>query len=131
MEVFEQIRNVFREHPDLKDTEEWPEKVKIVEVSPRDGLQNEKELIGTETKIALIDRLSKTGLLAIEATSFVSPKWVPQMADAADVMMGITKEEGVSYQVLTPNMKGLELAICSGATEIAVFAAASESFSKK
>jgi len=108
-----------------------PKKVRIVEVGPRDGLQNEKPSIPTATKVALIDRLAACGLSAIEATAFVSPKWVPQMADAAQVMAGITRREGVSYPVLVPNEKGLAAALAAGATEVAVFAAASEAFSQK
>lgn len=105
--------------------------VKIVEVGPRDGLQNEAKIIATSTKIELINRLAKTGLKAIEATSFVSPKWVPQMADHVEVMRGITKEEGVRYPVLTPNIKGFSTAIEAGAEEVAVFCAVSEAFSQK
>lgn len=108
-----------------------PKKVRIVEVGPRDGLQNEKQPVPTATKIALIDRLAACGLPAIEATAFVSPKWVPQMADAADVMAGIDRKKGVSYPVLAPNEKGLEAALAAGATEVAVFGAASEAFSQK
>ncbi len=108
-----------------------PRSVRIVEVGPRDGLQNEQAAVPTETKIAFIDRLSETGLKAIEATAFVSPKWVPQMADNAEVMARINKKEGVSYPVLVPNMKGFDAALAAGATEIAVFAAASETFSQK
>ncbi|NIM29414.1 MAG: hydroxymethylglutaryl-CoA lyase [Gammaproteobacteria bacterium] len=110
---------------------ELPQSVRIVEVGPRDGLQNEPATVPTETKIAFIDRLSATGLPAIEATAFVSPRWVPQMADNAEVMAGITRRPGVAYPVLVPNMKGFEAARQAGATEIAVFAAASESFSQK
>jgi hydroxymethylglutaryl-CoA lyase len=108
-----------------------PDRVRMVEVGPRDGLQNEPASVPTETKIALIDRLSATGLTAIEATAFVSPRWVPQMADNAEVMAGITRTPGVSYPVLVPNMKGFDAALGAKADEIAVFAAASESFSKK
>jgi len=108
-----------------------PRSVRIVEVGPRDGLQNEAMTVPTETKIAFIDRLSDTGLSVIEATAFVSAKWVPQMADNAEVMAGITRKPGVSYPVLVPNMKGLQAATQAGATDIAVFAAASESFSHK
>jgi hydroxymethylglutaryl-CoA lyase len=108
-----------------------PKKVRIVEVGPRDGLQNEKQSIPTATKVELIDRLAACGLSAIEATAFVSPKWVPQMADAAAVMAGIARRAGVSYPVLVPNEKGLDAALAAGATEIAVFAAASEAFSQK
>jgi hydroxymethylglutaryl-CoA lyase len=108
-----------------------PKQVKIVEVGPRDGLQNEKALIDTETKVELINRLSDTGLSVIEATSFVSPKWVPQMADNSDVMAKITRKTDISYPVLTPNMRGFEGALAAGATEVAIFGAASESFSQK
>jgi len=108
-----------------------PKRVKIVEVGPRDGLQNEAQVVPTEVKIGLIDRLSLTGLPAIEATSFVSPEWVPQMADSSAVMEGIERHLGVSYPVLTPNLKGLDGAAAAGATEVAVFAAASETFSRK
>ena len=108
-----------------------PANVKIVEVGPRDGLQNEKQSIATDVKIALIDKLSDAGLQAIEATAFVSPKWVPQMADAAEVMAGIRRKPGVAYPVLVPNMKGFESAVQAGAEEISVFGAASETFSQK
>ncbi|XP_058471493.1 hydroxymethylglutaryl-CoA lyase, mitochondrial [Solea solea] len=108
-----------------------PKKVKIVEVGPRDGLQNEKTLVTTETKINLIDLLSESGLPVIEATSFVSPKWVPQMADQVEVMKGICRKPGVSYPVLTPNLKGFQTALKAGASEVAIFGAASELFSKK
>ena len=108
-----------------------PVDVRIVEVGPRDGLQNEKTDIGTANKIALIDRLSKTGLRSIEATAFVSPKWVPQMADAAEVMAGIARAPGVSYPVLVPNEAGYERARAAGAEEVAVFTAASEAFNLK
>ncbi len=105
--------------------------VTIYEVGPRDGLQNEKEIVSTEDKIALIDLLSDAGFRKIEATSFVSPKWVPQMADAAEVMAGIRRRPGVTYGVLTPNMKGFEGAMAAGADEVAIFASASETFSQK
>jgi len=105
--------------------------VRIVEVGPRDGLQNEKNIIATADKIALIDRLSATGLRSIEATSFVSPKWVPQLADAAEVYAGIAKQPGISYPVLVPNEQGYERARAVGVTEIAVFTAASEAFNRK
>jgi hydroxymethylglutaryl-CoA lyase len=108
-----------------------PGRVKIVEVGPRDGLQNEKTMVATATKVELINRLNDAGLSVIEATAFVSPKWVPQMADAFEVMAQITRKAGVTYPVLAPNLKGLEAAIASGATEVAVFGAASESFSQK
>ena len=108
-----------------------PSKVRIVEVGPRDGLQNEPQPVATATKIELIHRLAACGLTTIEATAFVSPKWVPQMADAATVMAGIDRRAGVSYPVLTPNEKGLEAALAAQATEVAVFAAASEAFSQK
>ncbi|XP_050310024.1 hydroxymethylglutaryl-CoA lyase, mitochondrial isoform X5 [Anthonomus grandis grandis] len=105
--------------------------IKIVEVGPRDGLQNEPTLIPSNIKINLIDQLSETGLKAIEVTSFVSPKWVPQMADNTEVFRGINRKVGISYPVLVPNMKGLESAISVGAKEVAVFLSASEGFSKK
>lgn len=108
-----------------------PSTVRLYEVGPRDGLQNEKIILPAELKIDFINRLSGTGLTHIEATSFVSPKWVPQMGDAAAVMAGITRAPGVSYPVLVPNEKGMEGALAAGVTEIAVFAAASESFSQK
>ena len=108
-----------------------PSFVRIVEVGPRDGLQNEKQLIATADKIALIDRLSATGLRSIEATSFVSPKWVPQLADAAEVYTGIAKQPGISYPVLVPNEQGYERARAVGVSEIAVFTAASEAFNQK
>ncbi len=108
-----------------------PKAVEMVEVGPRDGLQNEPAAVATETKIALIDRLSATGLGVIEAGAFVSPKWVPHMADSADVMAGITRKQGVRYPVLIPNMKGFEDAMAAGADEVAVFAAASETFSRR
>ncbi|MFC4528227.1 hydroxymethylglutaryl-CoA lyase [Dyella halodurans] len=104
--------------------------VRIVEVGARDGLQNEKTLLPTDVKIALIDRLSSTGLKTIEATSFVSPKWVPQMADAAEVYQGIRKLPGVGYPVLVPNEQGYERARAVGVSEIAVFTAASEAFNR-
>ncbi len=108
-----------------------PSAVRIVEVGARDGLQNEKAIIPTATKIELIDRLSATGLRTIEATSFVSPTWIPQLADAREVFCGIAKEPGVAYPVLVPNLKGYERAREVGATEVAIFAAASEAFSRK
>lgn len=108
-----------------------PSHVRIVEVGARDGLQNEKTIIPTATKIELIDRLSATGLRTIEATSFVSPKWVPQLADASEVFRRITKKPGVSYPVLVPNLQGYERAREVGATQIAIFTAASEAFNRK
>ncbi len=108
-----------------------PRRVRIVDVGPRDGLQNEARSVPTAVKIELISRLAEAGLPAVEATAFVSPKWVPQMADSAEVMAGIRKKPGVAYPVLVPNMKGLEAARAAGAMEIAVFGAASETFSRK
>jgi hydroxymethylglutaryl-CoA lyase len=108
-----------------------PDRVRMVEVGPRDGLQNEAKTVPLEVKVALIDRLSATGLKVIEAGSFVSPKWVPQMADTVEVLARIRRAPGVRYPVLVPNMKGLEAALGSGVEEIAVFGAASESFSQK
>ena len=104
--------------------------VRIVEVGPRDGLQNEKQQVATADKIALIDRLSATGLRTIEATSFVSPKWVPQLADAAEVMAGIARRPGIAYPVLVPNEQGYVRALAAGASEVAVFTAASEQFNR-
>ncbi len=109
----------------------YPARVKIVDVSPRDGLQNEKGSVPTGVKVELVDRLSDAGLQSVEAGSFVSPKWVPQMADSAEVMARIRRKPGVAYPVLVPNMKGLEAAIEAGATEVAGFAAATETFSKR
>ncbi|WP_186222190.1 hydroxymethylglutaryl-CoA lyase [Burkholderia gladioli] len=109
----------------------YPAAVKIVEVGPRDGLQNEKSFVPTETKIALVDRLSKAGLRNVEAASFVSPKWVPQMADGAELMAGIARRPGTIYSVLTPNLKGLENALAARADEVVIFGAASEAFSQK
>ena len=108
-----------------------PTQVKIVEVGPRDGLQNEKQIVPTEIKIELIDRLAEAGVRVIEATSFVSPKWVPQMADNAAVMQGIKRHPAAVYPVLTPNLQGFDTAIQAGASEVAIFAAASETFSRK
>ncbi len=105
--------------------------VRLVEVGARDGLQNEKAVVPAATKIKLIDRLSATGLSSIEATSFVSPKWVPQLADAAEVYAGIARRKGVSYPVLVPNEQGYERARAVGVTEIAVFGAASEALSRR
>jgi hydroxymethylglutaryl-CoA lyase len=108
-----------------------PPAVRIVEVGARDGLQNEKTIVPAATKIELIDRLSATGLRTIEATSFVSPKWIPQLADAEQVFGGIRRRPGVAYPVLVPNLQGYERARAAGAEEVAVFAAASEAFSRK
>ncbi|MDH4571429.1 hydroxymethylglutaryl-CoA lyase [Salinicola acroporae] len=108
-----------------------PKHVSIVEVGPRDGLQNEAEPIATAAKLELIERLGAAGLKRIEAASFVSPKWVPQMADHREVMTGIRRRPGVIYSALTPNLKGLEAALECGVEEVAVFAAASEAFSHK
>ena len=107
------------------------EKVTIVEVGPRDGLQNERDFVETARKIELIDRLSNCGFSRIEATSFVSPKWVPQMADAAEVMAAIKRRPGTLYSVLTPNLRGFEAALAAKADEMAIFGSASESFSRK
>jgi hydroxymethylglutaryl-CoA lyase len=112
-------------------TTKLPRRVRLVEVGPRDGLQNEAATVPTDVKIALIDKLSDAGFPAVEATAFVSPKWVPQMADAAAVMAGIRRNPGVRYPVLTPNLKGFEAALAAKADEVAVFVAASETFSKK
>ena len=112
-------------------TSKLPEYVKVVEVGPRDGLQNEKEAIPAEVKIELVNRLSSAGFANIEAASFVSPKWVPQMATSAEVMAGITRREGTIYSALTPNMKGFEAALAAGAAEVVIFSSASEAFAQK
>lgn len=108
-----------------------PAKVKIVEVGPRDGLQNEKETIPADIKIELVNRLAAAGFANIEAASFVSPKWVPQMATSAEVMEKITRQPGIIYSALTPNMKGFEAALAAKADEVVIFGAASEAFSQK
>ncbi len=109
----------------------YPKKVRIVEVGPRDGLQNEKQPISTAVKIELVNRLSKAGFFNVESASFVSPKWVPQMADATQVMQGIDRRPGTLYSALTPNMKGFEAAAAAQVDEVVVFAAASEAFAQK
>jgi hydroxymethylglutaryl-CoA lyase len=108
-----------------------PKRVRIVDVGPRDGLQNEKGNVPADVKVGLIDRLADAGVRAIEATSFVSPKWVPQMADAAEVMARIVRRPGIVYSVLVPNMKGFEGALAAKADEVVVFGAASEAFSQR
>jgi hydroxymethylglutaryl-CoA lyase len=108
-----------------------PKKVKIVEVGPRDGLQNEKEAVPAAVKIELVDRLSRAGFANIEAASFVSPKWVPQMATSGEVMAGITRRPGAIYSALTPNMQGFEAALASKADEVVIFGSASEAFSQR
>jgi hydroxymethylglutaryl-CoA lyase len=108
-----------------------PSRARIVEVGPRDGLQNEPGEVPTSVKLELIERLAEAGLPAVEATAFVSPKWVPQMADHTEVLERIRRRPGVSYPVLTPNLKGYEAARAAGATEVAIFGAASEAFSRK
>jgi hydroxymethylglutaryl-CoA lyase len=109
----------------------YPKRVKLVEMGPRDGLQNEPGSVSTDVKVELVNRLTDAGFASIESGSFVSPKWVPQMADTADVMARIRRKPGVSYPVLVPNMKGLEGALAAKADEIAIFAAATEAFSKR
>jgi hydroxymethylglutaryl-CoA lyase len=108
-----------------------PQSVRIVEVSPRDGLQNEALIVPTETKIEFIRKLAASGLKTIEATAFVSPRWVPQMADHEAVMRALSRDDGIAYPVLVPNMRGYEEAVAAGATEVSVFAAASETFSQR
>lgn len=108
-----------------------PKRAHIVDVGPRDGLQNEKQMIPADVKVELVDRLTDAGFTNIEVTSFVSPKWVPQMSDAADVMARIRRKSGVTYSVLVPNAKGMEGALAARADEIVVFAAASEAFSQR
>lgn len=109
----------------------FPKKIKIVEVSPRDGFQNEPKIIPTAVKIDFIHQLSETGLSTIETTSFVSPKWIPQLADHTEVLEGITQKKGISYPALVPNLTGLKKALAAGAQEIAVFTAASDTFTQK
>jgi hydroxymethylglutaryl-CoA lyase len=108
-----------------------PSRVTIVEVGPRDGLQNEKDIVPVRIKVGLIDRLTAAGLPVVEATSFVSPKWIPQLADAVEVLAAIKRKPGVSYPVLVPNRKGLDGAIAAGCEEIVIFGAATEAFSKR
>jgi hydroxymethylglutaryl-CoA lyase len=108
-----------------------PPKVLIVEVGPRDGLQNEKAVVSTADKIAFVDRLTAAGHQAIEVSAFVSPRWVPQMGDATEVFAGITRRDGVRYSALVPNRAGLDRALAAGVREVAIFAAASETFSRK
>jgi hydroxymethylglutaryl-CoA lyase len=114
-----------------RNTWSVPDSVRIVEVGPRDGLQNEARELPTAVKVELIERLADAGLPAVEATAFVSPKWIPQMADHTEVLERIRRKPGVSYPVLTPNLKGFEAARAAGATEVAIFGAASEAFSRK
>lgn len=109
----------------------YPSRVKIVEVGPRDGLQNEKEFIPTDIKVELVNRLSNAGFVNVEAASFVSPKWVPQMADGAEVMAAIERRPGTIYSALTPNMRGFEAALAAKADEVVIFAAASQAFSQR
>ena len=106
-------------------------RVKVVEVGPRDGLQNEKQILPAAVKVALVQRLADCGLPVVEATSFVSPKWIPQLADAAEVMAALQRRPGVQYPVLVPNAQGLERALAAGAREVAVFTAASDAFNRK
>ena len=115
----------------LLSTTSLPKRVRIVDVGPRDGLQNEQAIVPTDVKVALIERLADAGITNVESTSFVSPKWVPQMADAAEVMARIRRKAGVVYSVLVPNMKGFEGALAARAGEAVVFGAASEAFSQK
>jgi hydroxymethylglutaryl-CoA lyase len=115
----------------MKSSPNLPQKVKIVEVGPRDGLQNEKEFVPIEIKVELINRLSQAGFPNIEAASFVSPKWIPQMAGSSEVMAAIARKPGTIYSVLTPNMKGYEGALAAKADEIVIFSAASEAFAQK
>jgi hydroxymethylglutaryl-CoA lyase len=109
----------------------YPSRVRIIDVGPRDGLQNEKAPVPADVKIALVQRLQDAGVKEIEVTSYVSPKWVPQMADNHEVMGGIVRQAGVRYSVLTPNLKGWEAAVLDKPDEIVVFGAASEAFSQK
>ncbi|RJG07504.1 hydroxymethylglutaryl-CoA lyase [Noviherbaspirillum cavernae] len=115
----------------MTETSKLPQRVKIVEVGPRDGLQNEKETIPADVKVELVDRLTQAGFANIEAASFVSPKWVPQMATSAEVMARIARKPGVIYSALVPNMKGFEAAVEARSDEVVIFGAASEAFSQK
>lgn len=112
-------------------TDAYPSHVRIVEMGPRDGLQNESMSLSVETKVELVERLARTGLTKIEAGSFVSPKWVPQMANSGEVFAQLRPQVGVTYSALTPNMQGLDAALAAGVKEVAVFGAASEAFSQK
>lgn len=109
----------------------YPEFVKLVEVGPRDGLQNEKTLVPVEVKVELVERLAAAGFMNVESASFVSPRWVPQMADGAEVMARLTRRPGTVYSVLTPNLRGFEAALAAGADEVLIFGSASEAFSQK
>jgi hydroxymethylglutaryl-CoA lyase len=119
------------EEPDMNAQPALPQQVKIVEVGPRDGLQNEKQFVGADVKIELVERLGRAGFVNIEAASFVSPKWVPQMATSAEVMEKITRRPGTIYSALTPNMQGFEAALAARAGEVVIFGSASEAFSQK
>lgn len=135
-DVFSALKSFCRNYgtPGIRGSQtlpHYPRKVKIVEVGPRDGLQNEKTLVPTDVKIKFINKLARAGHRAVEVTSFVSPKWVPQMADHTEVLRGIQRLSGVSYPVLTPNLKGFEAAYQAGCEEVAIFGAASETFSQK
>jgi hydroxymethylglutaryl-CoA lyase len=116
---------------EIMQMKKFPKSVKLVEVGPRDGLQNEKNVVPAAVKIGFIDRLSQSGLQTIEVTSFVSPKWIPQLADAEEVFKGIVKKSGVAYPVLVPNEQGMQRALKAGAREVSIFTAASESFNQK
>jgi len=130
MKIAHKLANLFQTYNYLKSVK-FPSFVKIVEVGPRDGLQNEKNILSTDFKISLINSLSETGLQTIESGSFVSPKWVPQMADTKEVFSKIKKCDNINYPILVPNKIGMELALEVGVKEISIFTAASESFAKK
>jgi hydroxymethylglutaryl-CoA lyase len=117
--------------PELAPAAGLPERVTIWEVGPRDGLQNEPAVVPVEVKIEFLDRLAEAGLTVLEATSFVSPRWVPQLADAEALLAGLTRREGVKYPVLVPNERGLDRALAAGCTEVAIFASATESFARR
>ncbi|XP_012288888.1 hydroxymethylglutaryl-CoA lyase, mitochondrial [Orussus abietinus] len=125
------LRTVFNAHNITKQVRRWSNDIRVVEVGPRDGLQHESKVLDTSIKIKFIDMLSETGLRTIEVTSFVSPKWIPQMADNAEVFKKIKKNPSINYPVLVPNLKGLESALQVGVQEIAVFGAASEAFTRR
>lgn len=131
MKVYNQVLTLIKTSPHLLQPRNFPKSVKVVEVAPRDGLQNEKNFVPTDTKVELIDRLSGSGLQVVEATSFVSPKAIPQLADGSEVLAKIKYRPGVSYPVLVPNPKGMQGALSANVKEIAVFGAASEAFTQK
>lgn len=131
VDYLKKLKIHYKDNIGINSIRQYSDFVKVVEVGPRDGLQNEPKFLPTNTKIQLINKLSETGLQSIETTSFVSPKWVPQMADNIILFTQIKRKAGISYPVLVPNLKGLDNALKAGVKEIAIFGAASETFSKK